>query len=200
MTAPAGGMPPSGAAARPAGVPAIAPAFNSRPQFTANPTTTPTAKPAANLYAAPRAAVIDVEDEAELASRFQRLRAAIIDVMIYAVAFLPFAVFMHKPAVGMSLSALVFFGIIGWNGVLLARHGQTIGKKASGIRIVRTDDSDASFSRLFFMRMILTWVIGSVPVIGAVFSLVNVLFIFRDDRRCIHDLICDTKVVVAAQD
>ncbi len=160
----------------------------------------PPPRATANLYAAPRAAVIDLENEAELASRFQRLRAAIIDVMIYVVAFLPFAVFMHKPAVGMSLSALVFLGIIGWNGVLLARHGQTIGKKASGIRIVRTDDSDASFSRLFFMRMILTWVIGSVPFIGPVFSLVNVLFIFRDDRRCIHDLICDTKVVVAAAD
>ena len=163
-----------------------------------NPFAPPT--PAANLYAAPRAAVVDIDDETELASRFQRFRAAIIDVMIYVVAVLPYAVFMSKPAVGISLSALVFLGIIGWNGVLLAQNGQTIGKKASRIRIVRTDDSDASFSRLFFMRMLLTWVMGSVPFIGPLFSLVNVLFIFRDDRRCIHDLICDTKVVVAADD
>ncbi len=175
-------------AAAPAAAPAALPAFDPPP------------KPAANLYAAPRAAVIDVDSEAELASRFQRLRAAIIDVMIYVVALLPFAVFYGKPMLGGSLSALVILGIIGWNGVLLAQRGQTIGKKASGIRIVRTDDSDASFSRLFFMRLILTWVMGSVPFIGPLFSLVNVLFIFREDRRCIHDLICDTKVIVAAED
>ena len=175
-------------AASPAASPAALPAFDPPP------------KPAANLYAAPRAAVIDVDSEAELASRFQRLRAAIIDVMIYVVALLPFAVFYGKPMLGGSLSALVILGIIGWNGVLLAQRGQTIGKKASGIRIVRTDDSDASFSRLFFMRLILTWVMGSVPFIGPLFSLVNVLFIFREDRRCIHDLICDTKVIVAAED
>ena len=176
------------------------PAVSPQASPVASPAFNPPPKPAANLYAAPRSAVIDVEDEAELASRFQRLRAALIDVMIYVVAFLPFAVFMGKPAVGVSLSVLVFIGIVAWNGVLLARHGQTIGKKATGIRIVRTDDSDASFSRLFFLRMILTWVIGSVPFVGPLFSLVNVLFIFREDRRCIHDLICDTKVVVAAED
>ncbi len=175
-------------AVSPVASPAALPAFDPPP------------KPAANLYAAPRAAVIDVDSEAELASRFQRLRAAIIDVMIYVVALLPFAVFYGKPMLGGSLSALVILGIIGWNGVLLAQRGQTIGKKASGIRIVRTDDSDASFSRLFFMRLILTWVMGSVPFIGPLFSLVNVLFIFREDRRCIHDLICDTKVVVATED
>ena len=145
--------------------------------------------------------MIDLDSEAELASRFQRLRAAIIDVMIYVVALLPFAVFYgNNLMLGGSLSALVVLGIIGWNGVLLAQRGQTIGKKASGIRIVRTDDSDASFSRLFFMRLLLTWVMGSVPFIGPLFSLVNVLFIFREDRRCIHDLICDTKVIVAAED
>jgi hypothetical protein len=28
-------------------------------------------------------------------------------------------------------------------------------------------------------------------------SIVNVLFIFRSDRRCIHDLVADTRVVEA---
>ena len=34
-----------------------------------------------------------------------------------------------------------------------------------------------------------------IPVLGPLFSLVNVCFIFREDRRCIHDLIAGTQVV-----
>ncbi len=32
-------------------------------------------------------------------------------------------------------------------------------------------------------------------MLGSILMLTNVLFIFRSDRRCIHDLIADTKVV-----
>jgi uncharacterized RDD family membrane protein YckC len=39
------------------------------------------------------------------------------------------------------------------------------------------------------------WALESIPLLGGLFSLVNVCFIFRDDRRCIHDLIADTIVV-----
>ena len=152
---------------------------------------------AINPYAAPRAAVVDHEEEAELADRFQRLRAAIIDGMIYIVAVLPMAVFGADKPLGMVLSAAVFLGLIAWNCVLLARNGQTIGKKASNIRIVRSDGSDAGFARLFFLRMMLFWALNAVPFIGPVFSLVNILFIFREDRRCIHDLLADTMVVDA---
>ena len=116
--------------------------------------------------------------------------------MIYIVAALPVAVFNGKP-LGIGLSIAVFIGLIAWNCVLLARNGQTIGKKASNIRIVRSDGSDAGFARLFFLRMMLFWALNAVPFIGPVFSLVNILFIFREDRRCIHDLLADTMVVDA---
>ena len=154
---------------------------------------------AANPYAAPRAAVAAADDVAGAApaSRYQRLRAAIIDILIYAVAFLPMAILPGRGGIGMAVAGLAVLGIVGWNALLLARNGQTIGKKSVGIRIVRSDGSDAAFLRLFLLRGFLIWVLSWLPYIGQLFSLVNVLFIFRADRRCIHDLIADTRVVEA---
>ncbi len=80
---------------------------------------------------------------------------------------------------------------------LLGREGQSLGKKWAKIRIVRTDGSKASLGRLIGLRYIVNGLIGAVPGIGGIYGLVNILFIFRDDRRCIHDLIADTKVVTA---
>lgn len=40
-------------------------------------------------------------------------------------------------------------------------------------------------------------VISAIPLAGAAFGLVDILFIFRADRRCIHDLIAGTHVVTA---
>jgi len=53
------------------------------------------------------------------------------------------------------------------------------------------------FVRLAGMRYGSTQLISLVPVLGGLYVIVDVLFIFRDDRRCIHDLIAGTQVVVA---
>jgi uncharacterized RDD family membrane protein YckC len=37
--------------------------------------------------------------------------------------------------------------------------------------------------------------VGVLPFVGPLLSIVNVLLIFRDDRRCGHDLIAGTRVV-----
>jgi uncharacterized RDD family membrane protein YckC len=82
--------------------------------------------------------------------------------------------------------------------VLLTTQGQTIGKKMMSIRIARYDDDGLpGFVKAVLLRGIVPGLMGSVPVIGGIFALVNILFIFRDDRRCIHDLIAGTHVVVA---
>ena len=47
------------------------------------------------------------------------------------------------------------------------------------------------------MRGFLPGLIGAIPLVGTVFSLVNICFIFREDRRCIHDLMAGTHVVEA---
>ena len=156
---------------------------------------------AANPYAAPTAAIsAGPAPGGELAERAQRLRAAVIDYLVYLIAFgaggITFAVTRRAPP-AFALGSLVYVGLIVWNAVLLARHGQTVGKKVVGIRIVRSDGSDATFARLFWLRAVLVWVISALPTVGTLFWLVDCLFIFRNDRRCLHDLMADTIVVEA---
>ena len=80
---------------------------------------------------------------------------------------------------------------------LLGRQGQSLGKKWAKVRVVRTDGSPASLGRQIGLRYIVNAIPGAIPMVGSVYGLVDILFIFRGDRRCIHDMIADTKVVVA---
>lgn len=85
---------------------------------------------------------------------------------------------------------------------LLATRGQTLGKKLVGIRIVTVaDNANPGFGKAVGRREIVPGLIGFilnfVPPLGFVFFVVDSCFIFRADRRCIHDLIAGTKVVKA---
>jgi uncharacterized RDD family membrane protein YckC len=98
-------------------------------------------------------------------------------------------------------ATLIFGGIMlgGWllvlivNAVLVGTRSQSIGKLLVGIEIRREDGSHAGFWRIVGLRWLVSAAIGAtVPF----YSLVNPAFIFRRDRRCVHDLIADTIVVV----
>lgn len=65
------------------------------------------------------------------------------------------------------------------------------------VKIVRHDGSRVALGRVFGLRMVVPSIIYMVPLLGFVFYLVDVLFIFRGDRRCVHDLMADTRVVSA---
>ena len=39
--------------------------------------------------------------------------------------------------------------------------------------------------------------IGNIPLLGALFALADPLFIFGEEKRCLHDLFADTIVVDA---
>jgi uncharacterized RDD family membrane protein YckC len=145
-----------------------------------------------------------------LASRGSRFGAALLNGIVASV---PIVVgFMADPAsfhaaargsvgeyTGATTSAS-FGGVtlLGWsvvlvvNGILLARRSQSIGKVAVGIEIVRTDGSHAGFWRLAGLRWGLGFVIYTFL---RVYWLIDVLFIVRKDRRCLHDLIAGTVVV-----
>ncbi len=45
------------------------------------------------------------------------------------------------------------------------------------------------------MRYFLPTLISQVPFIGGIFGLVNALFIFGAERRCLHDRLAGTRVV-----
>lgn len=85
---------------------------------------------------------------------------------------------------------------------LLTTRGQTLGKLLVKIRIVRTTDgSRAGFIHSWLLREFVPALIGIVPIVGVliriVYIIVDCCFIFREDRRCVHDFIAGTKVVKA---
>ncbi len=81
------------------------------------------------------------------------------------------------------------------HGYLLSRYGQTLGKRLLGIAIVTLDGGKPDFWPMIVQRYVLQWMAGGIPHIGFLLRLVDVLFIFRDDRRCLHDQIAKTRVI-----
>jgi uncharacterized RDD family membrane protein YckC len=89
-------------------------------------------------------------------------------------------------------SMLVFVLVQSWP---LATRGQTVGKMALGLRIVRPDGTPASAGRVIGLRYVLPYVLTPFTMLAAVYGIVDALMIFRANRRCLHDLIADTIVV-----
>ncbi len=94
-----------------------------------------------------------------------------------------------------SLSAsgiLLVYWII--QAVILTKDGQTIGKKLFKIRVVNEKDGrNGGFVPNVLLRAILNAVFSLIPF----YALIDILFIFRGDKRCIHDLLAGTVVVKA---
>jgi uncharacterized RDD family membrane protein YckC len=171
-----------------------------------------------NLYAPPKSAVKDVGgDEAlALASRPARLAAVMLDGLLgfiwFAPAYVmnfatlaqqargnPMAVWINFAKTGGwfyvgALGALVVLAI---DLTLLARNGQTIGKKLLGIKVVRVDGSPVSLYRVFFLRYVCNTLLTLIPVLGSLYSVVDSLMIFSESRRTVHDRIADTIVIKA---
>jgi uncharacterized RDD family membrane protein YckC len=160
-----------------------------------------------NPYAPPQAKVIDIaedRDEHELAGVGVRLGAYLIDqVLVWFLILLPliFAIglsFDRSSGNGAGIAWLVFIVgtiVVAWFNILyIIQNGQSIAKKWLGIKIVRTDGSPASFSRIFWLR---GFVNGLITSAFGLYFFVDSLLILGDTRQCVHDKIADTIVVVA---
>ncbi|HMW71758.1 MAG TPA: RDD family protein, partial [Cellvibrionaceae bacterium] len=90
-----------------------------------------------------------------------------------------------------TLWALVF---LLFNGLLLVQRGQTIGKLVLSIKIVMQDHSALTVPTLA-IRYGVYFLGNLIPLIGPLFGLINVLFIFGEERRCLHDRAAKTIVV-----
>lgn len=99
------------------------------------------------------------------------------------------------PAVAIgALCALGTLGVGAFQFHLCAQSGQSLGKRLVRIRVVRTDGSAASVWRVLLLRNLVPQLINA----GCnLFGLVDALFIFSRERRCLHDLIADTLVIKA---
>lgn len=153
--------------------------------------------------------------EGRLASRGARLGAAVLDGVLYMLAFAPAMASAvtsgaaQAPATEGKLgtfwwlgvgplqvvSVLACLGLVVVQAYLVATTGQSVGKRASRIRIVKHDGRPVGFVDGVLVRSWLFGAVGWVPGIGGVIGLADVLFIFRGDRRCLHDLLAGTKVI-----
>ena len=143
-----------------------------------------------------------------LASRLSRLGAAIIDALIGCAIGFPimFATGFFQRAMQQktSLVETLLMTVIGIaiylvvHGYLLASRGQTIGKVVAGARIVDYNSGEIlPLARLIGLRLIPVTIISSIPLVGGLLALIDTLFIFGSEQRCVHDLIAGTKVVQA---
>lgn len=138
----------------------------------------------------------------EKATRSDRLVAAIVDGVLGVVCFIP--VFMlvgfdnlSQPTLALS-AGLLGYGILSTlvlHGYLMYQRGQTIGKSLMSIRIENLDGTQASFTTIYFKRMLSMQLLSLVPSVGQfIAGFVNPLFIFGKDKRCLHDHLAGTKV------
>lgn len=161
---------------------------------------------------APPAEFVPYAGGDELASPWIRLGAALLDSLIGLLVMGPlmwvggfYSAVIAAARAGDSAplglifgwSAVSFIAFVLIQGYPLYKSGQTWGKKAVGIRIVDMDGDVPPLGQLLLMRYVIGQVASQVPYVGRIYSLVDALFIFRQDRRCIHDLIAGTRVVVA---
>ena len=166
-------------------------------------------------FAPPDAAASPEAQDLPLADRGARFVAALIDGI---VGYLPFgpavvAVIAWQAVNGEMpedppplFLVLTLIGLVGafavalYQWVQITASGQTIGKKYLRIRIVKVDGSPVDFVSGVLVR---SWVLGFLTTIlnqcclGWIFTLVDALMIFGEERRCLHDLLAGTKVVVA---
>jgi len=157
-------------------------------------------------YDAPESTLMDsVEYESELASRWSRLGASLLDGMVMMLITVPLMFFtggFEGIAEGVQPSwqysmAIGFAGLVAFlliNGWFLVSDGQTLGKKAVGIKIVDLENKLPSKQHLL-KRYVTYFIPAQVPVAGGFFSIVNILFIFGRERRCLHDYVGGTRVV-----
>ena len=173
-----------------------------------------------NPYAPPAATVADIADPLATltpADRGTRLVAAILDgivagLMIYLPVLIGFAIagvsLNFEDASGVDAASGVamvpllgglFLGAIGfiaWAWLTIKyvlENGQTIAKRMLHIKVVRTDGSPASLTRIFWLRNVVNTLINFIPLYG----IVDHLFIFGESRQCLHDKLADTIVVNA---
>jgi uncharacterized RDD family membrane protein YckC len=165
-----------------------------------------------NPYRAPAAVVADIDTGEALAGRGARLGGAILDTIILLIILFPLmylggywrAVMAaqaegHQPPIGLVLlwTAIGFVVLVLVQGFPLRATGQTWGKRMVGIKIVDLEGNKPPLGRLLGLRYLPVQIVAAIPIVGMVAVLVDLLLIFRKDRRCVHDLIAGTKVVSA---
>lgn len=144
--------------------------------------------------------------EVEAATRWSRLAARIIDGLL-VFAPLPF---LFVPCLGVVVALLGWLAILVGQLWLLVTRGQTLGKKAMNIYIMRTHGGLPNPGWLLVRELSIPLTVGILRYFGhndpspvgqalqfllGFAWLVDSLFIFSPTRRCLHDHVAGTHVV-----
>ena len=141
------------------------------------------------------------EDATPLASPWRRLAAVLLDAALFigAVSF-PLAVGITGEetgsraleAIGAMALVVAVLGLAIYQVVLLSRDGQTLGKRILNLRIVdEVDEHNPGFVRAVLVRGLLMHILAMIPLVW----LIDVLMIFSDDHKTLHDRMARTVVV-----
>jgi uncharacterized RDD family membrane protein YckC len=178
-------------------------------------------KPALNPFAPPLADIEHVvavpPGQVALASRGRRFGGSLLDGLLFVPSMVlgtisampPFS--LQAPSRGLKLASwtwMLLVWILQW--VLVTRTGQTVGKRALGMKIVRVDGAPLNFVSGVVLRY---WIplaiqygvqfvvkllsVGVFPTafLSIVWPLADPLAIFGEERRCLHDHVAGTKVI-----
>lgn len=146
-------------------------------------------------------------DKYPLATRLQRFIAVLIDEIIALAILIPIVsdsdymkniqqgqVPTYTDALLLNLAMVLLFILL--HSYFLNRYGQTIGKRIVGVAIVNISSGRIlPLSKVIILRYLPLWLASVIPFTSLVVPLFDALFIFRPDRRCIHDHIAGTKVI-----
>lgn len=166
--------------------------------------------------------VSDPARPVELADRGMRFLSWLLDNVIGTLVVLPGALlvgvtvimelilqrgqvtpeFTGRAAIGLVLLLIGGLALLITQVWLLSARGQTLGKLILGLRIVRLrDGTNPGFVKAVLIRWLapalIQMMLNILPPLGLIFFIVDSCFIFRNDRRCLHDLMADTIVVKA---
>jgi uncharacterized RDD family membrane protein YckC/DNA-directed RNA polymerase subunit RPC12/RpoP len=94
-------------------------------------------------------------------------------------------------ALGVMYFVPLALSLIQWN--MIAVHGQSIGKKLLGMRIVTATGHSPGFIHGVVLRNWGRLLMGMIPLLG----FIDIAMIFGESRRCLHDYIAGTYVVDA---
>ena len=94
-------------------------------------------------------------------------------------------------------------GVVGYllaNGLLLWRHGQTLGKRLAKIKIVDHESGQVpAFWKLIVLRAPFFPLLHATFIGYGYLLFIDLLVGLRRDRRCVHDWVSGTRVVDAAE-
>ncbi|HEY3586513.1 MAG TPA: RDD family protein [Myxococcaceae bacterium] len=135
-----------------------------------------------------------------IATPGRRLMAQILDVLIFLVPGIVFgfmAAFAAKGGVRPDvfnpfgwLAMISLFAIVAYEALFLSHNGQTLGKMAMKLRVVRPDGSKISAGQAWG-RALSRSLLGFTRFLGIVDS----LMVFSSEGRTIHDRLAKTRVI-----